>query len=415
MSMTTRASASTIILRVVLSLGLTLASMSVMAQKKEQVSQKMGAPLQSAMSAAKNKQYDVALAKLKEAEAIPGKTAFEQYKIYEIYEFTYAQQKKYAELASVYEKMLQTPQFLPPGKAESLPKSIAQSYAAVQQHAKVIEFGSQWLKTHPTDTDMAAMLGQTYYATKDYKQCREIMTGLISHAEKSGTEPKEAWLQFAQTCSSALDDNDGVMSAYEKLVRYYPKVDWWSQYIKRMSRDERSDTASFEWLRLKMDVGILKEPSEYMEFTQSAMIEFDSGVEAQRIAELGYSKQVLGTDAKNKVRHDTLLEKAREASRDAKAKLPSLVAQAEKSSTGEIDAQIGMTHYGSEQYDQAIKSLDTAIKKGGLKDVGTAKMTLGIAYLRKGQRDQARATFKSLAGDSQLAKAAAAWTLRTYN
>src|SRR5712671_7243473 len=69
--------------------------------KKEQpkVSEKVGKPLTAALDAAKNKQFDVALAKAKEAEA-EKKTAFEQFKINETLAYIYNGQKKFAELAA---------------------------------------------------------------------------------------------------------------------------------------------------------------------------------------------------------------------------------------------------------------------------------------------------------------------------
>ena len=418
--MTEKKSAAAIALGVALSFGaasLTIVSVSAQAQKKEQqtVGPKVGNPLQAALTAAKNKQYDVALAKLKEAQAVPNKSAFEQYKINETLAFVYSTQRKYADLAGIYEKYLEDPQFLPAGLAETLPKQIAIFYYQAQQYPKSEEYSKQWLKSHPNDSEISALLGQTYYLTKDYKQCKETMGSTISRAEKSGAEPKEAWLQIAQACALSTDDDAGVMQAYEKLVRYYPKAEWWSQYLKRVMRAERSDTALFEWHRLMLDTGVMREPSDFMEYTQEAMINFESPVESLRVVEAGFSKQVLGSDPKNKIRHDTLLNKAKEAASAAKAKLAQLTSEAESAATGEVDVQVGNIHFGNEQYDQAIKYLESALKKGGLKDMGTVEMTLGIAQLKKGQRDQARATFKSIPADSQLNKVADAWILRSYN
>ena len=42
------------------------------------------------------------------------------------------------------------------------------------------------------------------------------------------------------------------------------------------------------------------------------------------------------------------------------------------------------------------------IKKGGVTDVDEAQISLGIAYLRKGQKDQARQAFKAVKADSQV-------------
>src|SRR5215831_8043002 len=112
---------SALVLGISLAIGLGGANVAYsQAAKKDtqKVSEKVGKPLSAALDAAKNKQYDVALAKAKEAEA-EKKTPYEQYKINETLAFIYGAQKKYPELAATYEKMLEAPQFLTPEQAQA--------------------------------------------------------------------------------------------------------------------------------------------------------------------------------------------------------------------------------------------------------------------------------------------------------
>jgi hypothetical protein len=96
---------------------------------KAALNPKVGTPLQAALAAAKNKQYDVALAKIKEADA-EKKSQYEGFKINETLAFVYASQKDYAKLATTYEKMLETPQFLADQSTVNT-KVIAQLYASL--------------------------------------------------------------------------------------------------------------------------------------------------------------------------------------------------------------------------------------------------------------------------------------------
>ncbi len=403
-----------------LAVGLVVASFApavAAAEKKDQqkVSEKVGKPLAAALEAAKSKQFDVAMSKIKDAEAVEKKTPFEQFKINEILAFIYANQKKYLDLAAIYEKNLDTPQFLPPEQADTLPKTIAQIYYQAQQYPKSIEYNKRWLKSHPNDTEMLGLLGQTYYLVKDMKQCKDAMGSAVSTAEKAGEEPKEVWLQVAQACAVGLGDEDAITSAYEKLIRYHPKADYWDRYLKRVSRNERSDAVMFQWFRLMNDVGVLKEAPEYVEYAQLALVTFAMPGEAARVVEKGFSTGTLGSIEKDKARQQNLLEKAEAAAKKDKATIPQLIPEAEKATNGGADVGLGLAYFSFEQYDQAIQSLERGLKKGGVKDEATARLTLGIAQFKKGQRDQARASFHAIPKNSPLAPVVAAWILRSYN
>jgi hypothetical protein len=387
---------------------------AVAQQKDKTVNPKVGAALQAALAAGKNKQWDAALAKVKEAEA-EKKTPYEQFKINETLAFIYGGQQKYALLAATYEKQLETPQFLTAAEVQNYPNTIAKTYYAAQQYSKAIEYGKRWVQDKPNDTEMLALLGQAYYSTNDHKQCKETLGNAVAVAERAGTKPAESWLVTAQYCASSLGDDAAVTLAYEKLCRYYPKPIYWAPYLKKISRDKSSDLASFNWYRLMNEVGALKEADDYTNYAQQSIVEYGAPAEAVRVLEEGFSKHVLGADEKKKMRHTNTLNKAKEAAQANKASWPQMATEAENEPTGQKNADLGMGYFGAEQWDQAIVQLEKAVKKGGAKDPAHVKLTLGIAQLKKGQRDAARATFKSVASDPVLGKVASAWTLRSYN
>ena len=409
-----------------LSLGLILgvgavsvvAPQAVYAQDKKElkVTNKVGVALKAAQEAAAKKQFDVATAKIKEAEAVEKKTAFDQFKINEVTAYLYVVQQRYSDVAAVYEKYLETPQFMSAEDSATLVKKIAQLYYNAKNYPKTEEYSRRWLKDHPGDTEMWALLSQTFYVQKDFKQCRENANTATSTAEKAGQAPKELWLQLSQTCSVQLDDQAGIVAAYEKLVRYYPKPDYWERLIDRAGRNERSDRVMLGVFRLQNDVGALKRPDQYMEYAQLAADQAMPG-EALKVVESGFEKKVLGADPKDKERHDRLLALMKQKAQADKSQLPQYEKEAAASTaaTGQLDAGLGLAYFSYDMYDQAIQALDKGIKKGGLKNPDEYRIALGIAQLRKGQREQARTTFKTIPDDSPMAKVANLWELRSYN
>jgi uncharacterized protein HemY len=175
------------------------------------------------------------------------------------------------------------------------------------------------------------------------------------------------------------------------------------------------DLPGFHWSRLSNEVGVLKDAEEYSNFAQQAMLVYGTPAEALRVVEEGFKKQVLGSDPKTKVRHQILLTKAKEAAQADKARWPQMATEAEQDPTGVKSEAMGLSYFGAEQWDQAISYLEKAVKKGGLKDTANVKLTLGIAQLKKGQRDAARTEFKAVSADPVLGKVASAWTIRSFN
>ena len=379
-------------------------------QDAKTVNPKMGPPLQAALTAAKNKQYDVALAKIKEAEA-EKKTPYEQFKINETLAFIYAGQKRYADLAAIYEKMVDS-QFVDKSRINA--QIVAQTYSHAQQHAKVIEYSKRWLQDNPNDAAALHMLGQAYYLTRDSKSCKDTMSAAISNAEKSGSRTPENWLALLRSCAAALGDNATANQVLDKLVRSYGKPEYWQTYIRNNSNNA-TDIAAFHWARLMNEVGVLKEADDYSNYAQQAMLVYGSPAEALRVVEDGFKKKILGADAKSKARHEILLTKTKEAAQTDKAQWSQMAAAADQDATGEKSAAMGMAYFGAQQYDQAINYLDKAVKKGSLKETAHVRLTLGEAQLAKNQRDAARANFKAAESDAALGKVAAAWMIRSYN
>ncbi|HTE42100.1 MAG TPA: hypothetical protein VK629_14845 [Steroidobacteraceae bacterium] len=376
---------------------------------------KVGKPLNAALEAVKAKNFDEAAIKLKEAEAVEKKTPYEEFKIRETAAFLYISQQKYAEVAAIYEKQLETPQWLQPELAATLEKSVAQLYYNAKSYDKTIEFSQRWLKKNPDDTEMLALVSQTYYVNKDFPHCRDSANSAVSAAEKAGQAPKELWMQLAQTCAVQLDDQATINTSYEKLIRYYPKADYWERLISRVIRGEKSDRIMFHVFRVMADVGTLKTADQYVEYAQLALDNALPG-EAVRVIEKGYEQKILGVDAKDKASHDRLLAKAKQTAQTDKASLPALEKEAQSpNSTAGMEAGLGLAYFNYEQYDKAIPALDGGLKKGGLKNSEDYKIALGISQLKSGKKDEARETFKSVPADSPLAKVAGLWALRSYN
>ena len=71
----------------------------------------------------------------------------------------------------------------------------------------------------------------------------------------------------------------------------------------------------------------------------------------------------------------------------------------------------GFAYVVSGQHEKGIDMMERGIRKGGLKRPDDARLHLGIAYLRAGQKEQAVRAFKSVQGTDGAADLARLWTL----
>ena len=94
--------------------------------------------------------------------------------------------------------------------------------------------------------------------------------------------------------------------------------------------------------------------------------------------------------------------------------MPQLAKDAEKATQGQASVGLGQAYLSYGMYDEAIAALQSGIKKGGVTDADEAQISLGIAQLKKGQKDQARQSFKAVKADSKWADLAGLWAIRTY-
>ncbi len=370
-------------------------------------------PLKKAQEAMKNKQWDAALTAIKQAQAAEKKTPFETYQIDEFLGYVLIQQKKFGEAAPVFERMLTTG-FVPAEQVDDRMKTVAQLYFQVKDYKKSIEWAKKWLDKHPGQEDMSVLLGQSYYVTNDYKNAATAMMGVVNAAEKGGRTPQENWLQIVLSSQFKLDNKDGIAEALKKLVRYYPKPEYWENLLDIYRRKGTpSDRQTLGYYRLMNDVGTLKQADDYVEMAQLAI---DAGVpgEAQSIVEKGVQGGTLKSDDKTtQGRYDRLLAGAKKSAGTDRPQLPQLAKEAEKATQGQAYVALGQAYLSYGMYDEAIDALKKGIAKSGVTDVDEAQISLGIAYLRKGQKDQARQAFRAVKADSKWHDLADLWDLRT--
>jgi tetratricopeptide (TPR) repeat protein len=366
----------------------TMLVIPVTAEAQQKVSEKVGVPLQAAQAAIGRKRWDQALAKIREADAVTGKTAFEQYKINEMLWYVYLQQGRNGDAARVLEGQIASGQ-MPAGEKVQRTKTLSQLYARAGNYAKAAQTAQQYLKSVPGDKDMQLLVANAYYQQKDYK-------GAIAAADrimKGGGTPSQDLLQLVLRSNYELQDSAGTSRALEQLLRYYPSTDTWTRVLDGFFEQTKHDDELMALYRLAEDVGALKESRQYIDMTQ-ALVVGGFGQEAERIMQKGISGGVFSQEELARAKRTQ--EAAKRRADQERLALPKAGSQLAAAKTGEQIEKVGELYFSAGDWARAATTLQKAIAKGGVEDPDRAHMLLGVALKRKGDKAGAMKAFDAV-------------------
>lgn len=380
------------------------------APAKQQNSPKLAAPLKAAQEDVKAKNYSAAIAKLKEAEGIAGKTPYDQYLINDMLSFSYIKTQNYAEAAKTMEAELDSG-FVPAADQANKIKALAEINYQLKNYDKAIDYGNRAIKGGYADEAMHQLVGQSYYLKGDYKNTLKFESDMADSEMKAGQTPKKETLDLILSSCIKLNDTGCEQKALERIVTFYPKPEYWYQLLYTLRQSvSGNEPDTLQVYRLMFETDTLKSADDYSEMASLAMDAGSPG-EARTVLERGFSRNVF-TEQRVKDREQRYLDKAKQAATTDQASLPKLEKEAEASPTGAKNYGVGLAYYGYGQYDKAIEQLTKALSKGGLKSEEQARLLLGIAQLKGGHKDDAVKTFHAVKGDDQnLDRLANLWVL----
>ena len=389
--------------------GVLLAAPALAEEGKNNVSAKMAKPLKAAQDDLTAKRYSDAILKLKESQASPGKSPYDQHVINEMLKVAYVRTGNYADAAKVMEAEIDDG-FVPQSELQGLVRGLAQVNYQIKNYEKAIEFGNRAIKGGFADEELRTLVGQAYYLKGDWKGTLHFEEGQVDNVIKEGRTPKSEALQLILSACVKLNDQPCETRALERVVTYYPKPDYWYQLLFTLRQQTSgNDANTLQTYRLMFEVDVLKNPDDYTEMAQLAL-EAGSPGEAQRILEKGIAKGVFA-DQRAKQKNERLLESAKKAAATDRASLPRIAKEADAAATGAKNVGLGLAYFGYGEYDKAVEEISKGLTKGGLRSEGEARLLLGISQLKAGHKEDAAKAFHAVKGDPSLERLANLWTL----
>ena len=375
------------------------------------MSKKISKTMNAAIESLRGQRWQEVLDRAKEAQAEPSpKKPYDLYWIHNMTGKALTGLKQYKEAVAEFEIVKDTPCMTEPERGEFL-KLMAKIYYQLDDYPKVIEIGKRSLAIAP-DPDLTLFVGQAYYLTKDYENSRKLLEEVVTKLEAEGKPPGEQNLRLIHGSCISIGDDACATTQYEKLVKYYPKPEYWQNLVNTLFNDKKStDKHQINVMRLALYVKSINEPSKFEEIAQIAL---DQGLpgEAQALLEDAMNRKLF-TDARILERNKGLLTRAKTAAAGDKATLAQQEAAAQKNPQGNADVKIGAAYLSYGENEKAIESLQRGIGKGGVRDPDEAGLLLGVAYLRSGNKAEAAKAFGTVNKDPTMTRIAKLWLLNT--
>lgn len=369
----------------------------------------VGKPLQQANELLRAGKAKEALAKVREADAVGGKTGAEQIMIDRM-------RAAAAQRAGDTGSAIQALESLYPKVSGNDAAQVAEQLAFAYSQAKDWGKTSQWIAKAQAAGSNSAQLKQLHAYVQgqsgDYGAIAKEAAAAVAAAEQGGRRPDEGDLLRLQDAQARTNNAAGQTATLEKLLTYYPKKDYWGIYLARVQRKSGfSDRFSLDVMRLKLATGNLTKTEDFMEMAQLA-IQAGYPTEGKAIVDKGFAAGALGTGPEAE-RHKRLRDLAVQREADAKASIDQRATEAAALKDGNDLVQIGYAYVTMGQADKGIPMIEQGIAKGGLKRPEDAKLRLGMAMLQSGKGGKAKAvqTLRSVQGNDGAADLGRLWAL----
>jgi hypothetical protein len=367
----------------------------------------IGKPLQAAQEMIKSGKYREALAKVREADAVGGKTAAET---------TLVERMRLAAASGAGDADVAAHSFdaisasVAPADKLRMIESIAGTYYRAKDYAKAQQWYARYFKEGGTSAANRTLMIQTQYLSGDLAGAEQELMAEIQAAERSGAVPAEDRINLLMNAAVKRNDINGETFALERLVSYYPKKEYWVTLMSRMQRKPNfSDRLTLDTYRLSLATGSMTAANDYSEMAQLAL-QAGTGAEARQVLDKGFAAGILGTGPEA-ARHKRLSDLVNKRNEESKKTAAADEQEALNAKDGNDLVTIGFNDVFAGEKAKGISLMQQGIAKGGLKRPDDAKLHLAIAQLLSGDLAKSQATLKTVGGTDGTTDMARLWAL----
>ena len=370
----------------------------------------VGKPLQAAQDAIKAGNHQDALARLAEAEALPGLTPYEVYITQRLKGPAALGAGDVVSAISQFEAVLASP-LLPAADRAPITETTIKLLLQQKDHARAASLMQRYQADGGPSAEIGRLYPQVLSVLGDHAGVlRELAPQLAADAAAQRTPP-EATLRLLAASQSALKDMPAYLGTLERLAASTGKADYWAELTARTARRDgfAEDRLRLDMYRLRRALGLALDAGELGDMAVRAQ-QAGLPAEARALLDEGFASGLLGKDD-NAAADKKLRETAAKAAAQDRATLTESEAAALKGKDGNSAVSLGLALSATGAHDRALALMSQGQAKGGLRRPDDALLHLGLAQWRAGKIDDAQRSFAAVKGSDGVADLARLWGL----
>lgn len=381
------------------------------ASAQESVRKEVGVPLTEASRFVKAGKYKEALAKLRDAEAVGGRTAGENNAI-EGVRFSAAMGANEPDTMARSFEALKGAGKLSQAQQLQYMEAIAGTYLRGKDNGKALTWAQRYFKEGGNSATMKQVLQNAQFLSGDMTGTIKDTLEEIAADERAGKTPSRDKLNLLLFAAQKKGDVNAESVATEKLLNYYPDPKLWAQILGSLPQKKSfaTDKYQLDLYRLRLATGNMREANDYMEMAQLAA-QAGYPEEGKQVVDKGMAAGVLGQGAEG-ARHKRLADLMVKKIAENKAAAAANEKAAEEAKNGNAFVTLGLSTAFGGDVKKGVSQIEQGIAKGNLKRPEDAKLYLGLAYYLGGDSSKAISSWKTVRGTDGSAELARLWIIQ---
>ncbi|MBC6428283.1 MAG: hypothetical protein GDA55_03510 [Cellvibrionales bacterium] len=334
-----------------------------------------------------------ALSKINTAK-LPG---HEKAEVWNLYGYTYYLLDDQPKSKVYYLRIINEPEANAPLRNRTL-KTVSQISLIEEKYAEALKYYQDWMALQEIlGASDYALLATIYYSLDNHNQALTNIEKSIEMMESAGKIGQENWYSLQRSIYYQRGNYPKVVSILKKLIANYQSPRYWRELGGMYGELEvpKDQLAAYQVASLQKK-GLTTEPQlmalAYMYMGADVPYKgaevIIAGIKSGKIKESEKNLRVLGS--------------ALYQSGELKKALPWMEKAASKASDGESFARLAGIYVDLERYQDAIRTANEALRRGGVKRRDLTLMTLGTAQFNLQKFDAAIRSFRKIKDDRTI-------------
>ncbi len=282
---------------------------------------------------------------------------------------------------------------------------LAQLYFVNEDYARSVKVLDKWMasQTEGIRPEAYMLKAQAYYQMEQYAQAEAPIIAAIKEARARQQPLSESWLGLLRAVYYETSDYKKAVRVLAEMVQRWPKPNYYKQ-LSGMLGLMGQQKGQLYVMHAAYVAGMLESEFEILNMARLYMAE-DAPFPAIELLQ----KAMTAGEVEENAANLQLLAQAMALAKDSEGQIPVLQKAAELSGDAMQYMYLGQAQIGLYRWNDAVVSLQKALKIGGLERPGSVYMQVGTAYFNLKKYGKALQAFREASADEDYARQAKLW------